>query len=76
MVETCGNQDAFHFHEAMGMVDVKDAKDLKPSAHSIKMPPLDQPRWFQDAVTELESSRPPAVGPQVFRTKFFMFVVA
>lgn len=52
------------FHEAMGMVEVKDPKDVKPSAHSIKMPPLNQPRWFKDAVAELKSSCPPAVGPQ------------
>ena len=71
-ISLCGGANQDVFHEAMGMVEVKDPKNVNPGAHSIKMPPLNQPRWFKDAVTDLKSSCPPSVGPQVSRTIFFI----
>lgn len=53
------------FHDALGLMGIENSKPTRVSLDTIKMPPLDQPLWFEHVADDLEKTEPPIIGPQV-----------
>ena len=62
---------------AMDLMGVDDGpkSTAKQTIESIKLPPLEKPKWFQRVMDELMDSDPPMVGPQVSRVDMDIFLV-
>ena len=56
-------------------VDDGPKSTAKHTVESIKLPPLEKPKWFQRVMDELMDSDPPMVGPQVSRVDMDIFLV-
>lgn len=56
---------AANFHRSLGMVE-DTSEDRKPAVtpDTIKLPPMQKPKWMGQVENELLSTSPPVVGPQ------------